>query len=111
MLAAVPSSPRNLKITFPEDLALAEPVAQIVNAVKTTLERTPPELAADIMDRGIFMAGGGANLKGLDSLLRAETGLPVQIADNPDQCVVLGTGKSLEHLEALHGHDNHRRSR
>jgi rod shape-determining protein MreB len=104
--------PRLIEITSEEIReALTEPVSQIVNAVKTTLERTPPELAADIMDRGIVMAGGGSLLKGLDSLLRTETGLPVQIAENPESCVVLGTGKSLEHLEDLQRQENNRRSR
>ena len=94
--------PRVIEITSEEIReALAEPVGHIVNAVKTTLERTPPELAADIMDRGIVMAGGGASLRGMDTLLHSETGLPVTIAENPETAVVLGTGKSLEHLETL----------
>jgi len=76
--------------------ALAEPVNSIVEAVRLTLERTPPELAADIIDRGIIMTGGGALLRGLDQRLREETGLPVNIAEDPLTCVVRGTGRVLE---------------
>ncbi len=104
--------PRELEITSEEIReSLAEPVAQIVNAVKTTLERTPPELAADIMDRGIMMAGGGSLLRGLNTLLMSETGLPVAIAQEPETCVVLGTGASLDHSEFLFAKENHRRRR
>jgi rod shape-determining protein MreB and related proteins len=104
--------PREVEITSEEIReALAEPVGQIVNAVKSTLERTPPELSADIMVRGIVLAGGGALLRGLDTLLQAETGLPVSLAETPETCVVLGTGKSLDHSEFLFGQDNHRRGR
>jgi rod shape-determining protein MreB len=81
--------------------AIAEPIAAIVEAVKTTLERTPPELAADIVDRGIVMAGGGSLLRGLDRLLAEETGMPVTVADDPLGSVALGTGKALEELETL----------
>ena len=73
----------------------------IVEAVKGTLERTPPELAGDIADRGIVLAGGGALLKGLDALLREETGLPVFLAEDPLGSVVIGTGKALEELDIL----------
>jgi rod shape-determining protein MreB len=76
--------------------AIAEPVNQIVETVKETLEDTPPELAADIMDRGIVLAGGGALLRGLDKLITRETGMPVHIAPDPLSCVVLGTGKYLD---------------
>jgi len=69
--------------------------------VKMTLERTPPELAADIVDRGIVMAGGGSLLRGLDRLLAEETGMPVTITDDPLSAVVLGTGKALEEIETL----------
>ena len=79
--------------------ALMEPVAQIVEAVKVALENTAPELASDIVDRGIVLTGGGAMLKRLDEVLRKATGLPVFVAENPLQCVVLGTGRSLEELE------------
>jgi rod shape-determining protein MreB len=78
--------------------ALQEPVSQIVDAVKKTLERTPAELSGDIIDRGIYMTGGGALLKGLDALIREETNLPVRVVDNPLECVVLGAGKIIEDL-------------
>ena len=78
-----------------------EPIAAIVEAVKVTLERTPPELAADIMDRGIVMAGGGSLLTGLDVLLAHETGMPVHLADDPLTAVVMGTGVTLEHFDLL----------
>jgi hypothetical protein len=73
-------------------------VSQIIEAVKVALEATPPELAADIVDKGIVLTGGGALLTNLDQLLRDETGLPVSIADEPLSCVALGTGKVLEHI-------------
>ncbi len=79
--------------------AIREPVYEIVEAVKLTLEQTPPELAADIMERGIVLAGGGALLRGLDELLTAETAMPVHIAPDPLSCVVLGTAKALEESE------------
>ncbi len=78
--------------------SLQEPVSQIVEAVKVALEATPPELAADIVDKGIVLTGGGALLTNLDQVLREETGLPVSIADEPLSCVALGTGKVLEHI-------------
>jgi len=81
--------------------AMAEPIAAIVEAVKMTLERTPPELAADIVDRGIIMAGGGSLLRGLDRLLGEETGMPVMVTDDPLSSVVLGTGRALEEIETL----------
>lgn len=81
--------------------AIAEDVAQIVNAVKTTLEKTPPELASDIIDRGIVLAGGGALLKGLDQLITSQTQIAVHIADDPLSCVALGTGRVLEEFSAL----------
>ncbi len=81
--------------------ALAEPVRAIVDAVRVALERTPPELAADIVDKGIVLAGGGALLANLDVVLREETRLPVVIADDPMSCVVLGTGRVLDQLELL----------
>ncbi len=73
----------------------------IVDAVKSVFEETPPELAADIFDRGIVLAGGGALLKNLDILLREETGLPVMVADDPLSAVVLGSGKVLDEIELL----------
>lgn len=81
--------------------ALEEPIQAIVDAVKSTLDRTPPELAGDIMDRGIMLTGGGALLRGLDERLRHETGMPVVIAENPLNCVVLGSGRTVEEFEAL----------
>jgi rod shape-determining protein MreB len=79
--------------------ALNEPIAQIVEAVKMTLERTPPELSADILDRGIMLSGGGALLKNLDERLRLETNLPVHVSEDPLTAVVRGTGKVMENLE------------
>jgi rod shape-determining protein MreB len=79
--------------------ALAEPVAAVVDAMKASLEKTPPELAADIRDRGIIMTGGGSLLKGLDRRLREETGLPINIAEDPLTCVVRGTARVLEEFE------------
>jgi rod shape-determining protein MreB len=81
--------------------AIEEPVNLIVDAVKNTLDKCPPELAGDVMDRGIALTGGGAMLRGLDSRIREETGMPVQIADNPLDSVVLGTGKCVEDFETL----------
>ena len=81
--------------------ALAEPVAQIVEAVKVALEATPPELAADIVDTGIVLTGGGALLSNLDQVIRDETGLPVSVADDPLSCVAIGTGMALEHPRTM----------
>jgi rod shape-determining protein MreB len=81
--------------------ALAEPLNAIVEAVLLALERTPPELAADIVDKGVVLTGGGALLKNIDVLLREETGLPVMVSDDPISCVVLGSGKTLDHIELL----------
>ena len=93
--------PREIRVTeaMVAD-ALSEPVEQIVDAVKVALEATPPELAADIVDKGIVLTGGGALLRNLDAALRERTGLPVTIADDPLSCVVLGSGKALENLNA-----------
>ena len=82
-------------------VALEEPVTQIVDAVKATLDRTPPELASDIMDRGIVLAGGGSLLGGLDDHLRAETEMPIHLADSPLTCVAVGSGRSLEEFEVM----------
>ncbi len=91
--------PKTLKISSVEVReALAEPVSQIVAAVKTALEQTPPELAADIVDRGIVMTGGGSLLRGLDTLLKEETNLPINVVEDPLTCVVLGCGKVLSNL-------------
>jgi len=81
--------------------ALNEPVSLILDTIKSTLENTPPELAADIVDKGIVLAGGGALLRGLDSLIKKETGLPVVVADDPLRAVVMGVGKMLDELELL----------
>ncbi|HHW08902.1 MAG TPA: rod shape-determining protein [Firmicutes bacterium] len=92
--------PKTVTITDKEiHDALAEPVSAIVESVRMTLERTPPELAADIMDRGIFLAGGGSLLRGLDRLLSEETGMPVHMAEDPLGAVALGTGMALEHFD------------
>ena len=81
--------------------AIEEPVAAVIDAVKVTLDKTPPELAADIMERGITLAGGGSQLLGLDAALQAETGMPVRMARYPELSVVLGTGQCLEQFEVL----------
>jgi len=94
--------PRTIVVTAEEiRRALDEPLTRIIDAVKTTLDRTPPELCGDIMDRGIVLTGGGALLKGLDERLRHETGMPVIIAEQPLNCVVNGSGKCVEEFEAL----------
>jgi rod shape-determining protein MreB len=81
--------------------SLAEPVTQIIEAVKVALENTPPELAADIVDKGIVLTGGGAMLNRLDEVLREATGLPVVVAEDPLKCVALGTGRALEEMKRL----------
>jgi rod shape-determining protein MreB len=94
--------PKNLSISDGEIReALAEPVATIVDAVRMALERTPPELSADIMDKGIVLSGGGALLRNLDQRLREETGLPVVLAEDPLASVVLGTGRLLSDFDLL----------
>jgi rod shape-determining protein MreB len=94
--------PKTMSITDEEIReALAEPVATIVDAVRMALERTPPELSADIMDKGIVLSGGGALLRNLDARLRHETGLPVVLAEDPLASVVLGTGRLLEDMDLL----------
>ena len=91
--------PKNLKLTSEEIReAISEPISQIVEALKNALEQTPPELAADIVDRGIVMTGGGALLRGLDTLLKEETNLPINVVDDPLLCVVLGAGKVLDNI-------------
>lgn len=94
--------PRILQINSDEIReAITEPMNTITEAIKVTLERTPPELAGDIVDKGIVLAGGGALLTGIDKLIHEETGLPVQVADDPLSCVVLGSGKALDELDVL----------
>jgi len=91
--------PKTLRISSVEVReALAEPLSQIVAAVKTALEQTPPELAADIVDRGIVMTGGGSLLRGIDVLIKEETNLPINVVEDPLTCVVLGCGKILTNL-------------
>ncbi len=94
--------PKHVKITSQEVReALESPIREIIEATKITLERTPPELAADLIERGIVLAGGGSLLRGLDKLLAQETGLPVFVADDPITAVALGTGKVLEEFGYL----------
>jgi rod shape-determining protein MreB len=94
--------PRSFTISSNEVLeALTEPLNQIVSAVKSALEQTPPELGADIAEKGMVIAGGGALLRDFDRLIMEETGLPVIIAEEPLSCVVRGSGKALEKMEKL----------
>ncbi|MEH7388286.1 rod shape-determining protein [Bacillus sp. JJ1521] len=96
--------PKTIEITAEEiSHALHDTVYAIVDAVKNTLEKTPPELAADIMDRGIVLAGGGALLRNLDKVISEETSMPVLIAENPLDCVAIGTGKALDHIHLFKG--------
>jgi rod shape-determining protein MreB len=94
--------PKTVHITAEEvRRAIEEPVNSIIDAVHNTLDRCPPELAADIMDKGIVLTGGGALLKGLDERLKHDTGTPVRVAENPLSCVAIGSGKCLEEFEVL----------
>lgn len=94
--------PKTVNITSDEIReCLQEPISAVVEVVKVTLEETPPELAADIMERGIMLAGGGSLLRGLDKLISSETGLPVLVADDPLTCVAMGTGKALDEMDRL----------
>ncbi len=94
--------PKTVRITSAETReALAEPISLIVDCVKSVLEKTPPELAADIVDRGIVMTGGGSLIHGLDRLINQETGIPTYLAEDPLSCVALGTGKALDAMEML----------
>jgi rod shape-determining protein MreB len=96
--------PKTIEITSKEiSSALSDTVSAIVDAVKNTLEKTPPELAADIMDRGIVLTGGGALLRNLDKVISEETSMPVLIAENPLDCVAIGTGKALDHIDLFKG--------
>ncbi|HIX64962.1 MAG TPA: rod shape-determining protein [Candidatus Anaerotruncus excrementipullorum] len=95
--------PKNIEVTSEEIReALADPLAMVLDAIRTTLERTPPELSADIIDHGITLTGGGALLRGLDKLVERETGMPVHIAESPLDCVAMGTGAVLDNLDKLH---------
>ena len=94
--------PKNMEVNTAQiSEALSPYVSKIVNSVKKVLEDCPPELAADIMDRGIIMTGGGSMLYGLDDLIRRETMIPTSLAEDPLSCVVLGTGKALDHFDSL----------
>lgn len=94
--------PKTLAISSTEIReALSEPINAIIDAIKSTLEKTPPELAADIMDRGIMLSGGGALLNGLDDLIKKETGMPVNIAEEPLDCVALGAGRALDNIDKI----------
>ena len=94
--------PKTITISSSEMLeAMIEPALMIVDAVHSVLEKTPPELAADISDRGIYMTGGGALVDGLDKLLQEKTGINVMIARDTVSCVALGTGKALDNLDSL----------
>ncbi len=98
----ITGSPKNIRVhEYEVAEALREPINEIIEAIKQSLEKTPPELAADIVDNGIVLAGGGALLKNLDIYIREQTGLPVFIADDPLTCVVRGCGKTLESLTLL----------
>jgi rod shape-determining protein MreB len=101
LMAGVPREVRITESMIAE--SLSEPVEQIVEAVKIALESTPPELSADIVDKGIMLTGGGALLRNLDMELRVRTGLPVMLADEPLSCVVLGSGEALENLKVMKG--------
>ncbi len=99
--------PKTIEVTSPEVReALAEPVTAIVERVKSVLERTPPELSSDIIERGITLTGGGALLRGFDKLLALATNIPVRIADDPLSCVAIGTGRALEEFRAIRQSDD-----
>lgn len=94
--------PRTITVTSDETTdAIAEPLMAIVGAVRQTLEKTPPELAADIIDRGMVLTGGGAQLRNIDQLLTRETGVPCFVAENPIACVAIGAGRALENIEVM----------
>lgn len=94
--------PKNIQITSEEIReALADPLSMVLDAIRTTLEKTPPELSADIIDHGITLTGGGALLRGLDQLIEKETGMPVHIAESPLDCVAMGTGRVLDDIDRL----------
>ncbi len=97
--------PKTIRVTSRETYeAMLEPITAVIEVLKSVLERTPPELAADIIDKGIVLTGGGALLHGLDRLVAEETGIPVHLADDPMSCVAMGTGKALEAYETLQNH-------
>ncbi|MDN7226957.1 rod shape-determining protein [Planococcus sp. N064] len=101
--------PKTIEISAEEIAeAMKEPVASILDAVKSTLETTPPELSADLIERGIVLTGGGALLKNLDKLISDETNMPVIVAENPLDCVAIGTGKALDHIEDFRYQQSHK---
>lgn len=94
--------PRNVTIKSSQIMeAISESIGKIIETIKQTLEKTPPELSADLVEKGIFLAGGGALIQNLDKLLSMETNMPVYVASSPLDCVVKGTGKTLEDLDRL----------
>lgn len=94
--------PQNITIASDEIReALAEPVSRVLDAIRVTFEKTPPELAADVIDQGVTLTGGGALLRGLDKLINEETGMPVNIAEDPLDCVAKGAGSVLDHFDKL----------
>jgi rod shape-determining protein MreB len=94
--------PRNVTIRSSQIMeAISESISKIIETIKQTLEKTPPELSADLVEKGIYLAGGGALIQNLDKLLSMETNMPVYVANSPLECVVKGTGKTLEDLEKL----------
>ncbi|MCL5292915.1 MAG: rod shape-determining protein [Actinobacteria bacterium] len=94
--------PKNIILSSEEvRTAIEEPLTAIITSIKSTLEKTPPELSSDIMDRGIVMSGGGSLLRGLDERIRQETGMPVHLTEDPLICVVVGSGKALQEIQAL----------
>ena len=100
--------PKEITVNSEQVLEAIEPsMTKIISAIKFTLEKTPPELAADISDRGIYMTGGGCLIDGLDKLLQERTGINVMIAQDTVSCVALGTGKALENLDVLDGKTGH----
>lgn len=98
----IAGAPKTIEVTSDEIReALADPISEVVEAIKISLEKTPPELAADIVDNGIILAGGGSLLANLDILIKEKTGLPVSLAEDPLTCVVRGCGMALESLTLL----------
>ncbi|RKJ49916.1 rod shape-determining protein, partial [Butyricicoccus sp. 1XD8-22] len=94
--------PKTIDITSQEiSESLKEAITSIIDGVKKTLEQTPPELSADVMERGIVLTGGGALLRNLDKVISDETKMPVFIAENPLDCVAIGTGKALDHIDLV----------
>ena len=94
--------PESIMITSEEiALAIKPPLVEIINAVKDVLQKTPPELASDIMDKGIILTGAGSKLRNMDTLLTKLTGIPCELANNPEECVVKGSGIAIENLESF----------